>query len=107
MDTDIDKKEKQNQYYEKWKENNYDKIVNARKTWYDNNKNTDEYKERARNYQRAYYNKKKLEKQEKIKNEELSEKIIEKIINNKLDELFDKILEEKLKNKNIITKENN
>lgn len=47
------------EYYKQWKEENPEKLKNARKTWYENHKNSEEYKAKRRDYQREYYKKNK------------------------------------------------
>lgn len=46
-----------------WRENNKEKMREARKKWYETHKNTDEYKEKNNNYHKKYYKEKKLIKE--------------------------------------------
>jgi hypothetical protein len=56
------------EYYQQWKKNNPEKLKQSKKTWYENHKNTDEYKQKRREYQREYYHLKKTIELSKIDN---------------------------------------
>jgi len=43
------------EYYKQWKLKNPEKLKQSKKNWYENNKNTDDYKQKRREYQREYY----------------------------------------------------
>jgi len=46
-----------------WRENNKEKMRESRKKWYEAHKNTDEYKEKTKTYNKKYYQDKKLIKE--------------------------------------------
>jgi hypothetical protein len=56
------------EYYQQWKINNPDKLKQSKKNWYEKNKNTEEYKQKRREYQRDYYHLKKVITQSKTDN---------------------------------------
>lgn len=50
-----------NEYYRNWLMNNQDRAKQARKNWYESHKDTEDYKQKRKDYNKQYYLKKKTE----------------------------------------------
>jgi hypothetical protein len=50
-----------NEYYRNWLMNNQERIKQVRKNWYESHKDTEDYKQKRKDYNKQYYLKKKTE----------------------------------------------
>ena len=59
----INKKLTKTEYCKIWRKQNPDKLKQSRDNWYNNNKNDPIFKEKKKQYQKEYYNRKKIQKE--------------------------------------------
>ena len=64
MDSNITNN-KYSDYYKQWRENNADKLKQARDNWYNSHKDTEEYKQKRKEYNQNYYQQRKVLKEVK------------------------------------------